>query len=195
MSCFEQGGVKTWKKVHQNTNILPQALYPELPYEVDLCKKSVSKKINILEVIFQIYINIDPIYLWGINSGKAQNEKVFFQKKGSKYKNLEVKCYVLSRVGWKHERTGIKIRAFCFKHFAQSCHMRSTFAERVFQQKSTCWPNMYFFPNGVSGIYYDFGAPGMRGSIRLVFRIPLERELRKAVVKINWNIKKETNKD
>ena len=54
---------------------------------------------KILEVIFQIYINIDPIYLRGINSGKALNEKVLFQKKGSKYKNLEVKCYVLSRVG------------------------------------------------------------------------------------------------
>ena len=44
--CFEQGGVKTWKKVRQNTSILPEALSPELPYEVDFFKKSGSKKID-----------------------------------------------------------------------------------------------------------------------------------------------------
>ena len=31
--------------------------------------------------------------------------------------------------------------------------------------------------------YYHFGASGVRGSIRLVFRVPLELELRKVVVK------------
>ena len=96
-------------------------------------------------IYIYIYINIYPIYLWGINSGKAPNEKVLFQKKGSKYKNLEVKCYVLSRVGWKHERTGIKIRAFCLKHFAQSCHMRSIFAKRVVPRKSTFFSEKHFF--------------------------------------------------
>ena len=35
----------------------------------------------------------------------------------------------------------------------------------------------------VIGFYYDSGASGVRGSIRLVFRVPLERELRKVVVK------------
>ena len=88
-------------------------------------------------VYIYIYIYIYPIYLWGINSGKAPNEKVLFQKKGSKYKHLEVKCYVLSRVGWKPERKYIKIRAFCLKHFPQSCHMRSIFAKRVVPRKST----------------------------------------------------------
>ena len=31
--------------------------------------------------------------------------------------------------------------------------------------------------------YYDFGAFGVCGSIRLVFRVPLEPELRKVVLK------------
>ena len=31
--------------------------------------------------------------------------------------------------------------------------------------------------------HYDSGASGVRGSIRLVFRVPLEPELRKVVVK------------
>ena len=34
----------------------------------------------------------------------------------------------------------------------------------------------------VIGFHYDFGASGVRGSIRLVFRVPLERELRSVVV-------------
>ena len=99
-----------------------------------LCHEHIFK---VLEVILQIYIHIYPIYLWGIKSRKAPNEKMLFQKKASKYNNLEVKCYVLSRVGWKHERTGIKIRAFCLKHFAQSYHMRSFFAKTHVRQKST----------------------------------------------------------
>ena len=35
----------------------------------------------------------------------------------------------------------------------------------------------------VREFYYDFGASGVRRSIRLVFRVPLEPELRKVVVK------------
>ena len=34
----------------------------------------------------------------------------------------------------------------------------------------------------VIGFHYGFGASGVRGSIRLVFRVPLEPELRKVVV-------------
>ena len=37
----------------------------------------------------------------------------------------------------------------------------------------------------VIGFHYDFGASGVRGSIRLVFRVPLERELRKVVIQKN----------
>ena len=39
-----------------------------------------------------------------------------------------------------------------------------------------------FGKRAVIGFYYDSGASGVRGSIRLVFRVPLERELRKVVV-------------
>ena len=42
-----QVGVKTLKREDQNTSILPQTLWPEVPYEVDFCKKSVSTKIVI----------------------------------------------------------------------------------------------------------------------------------------------------
>ena len=42
----------------------------------------------------------------------------------------------------------------------------------------------------VIGFHYDFGASGVRGSIRLVFRVPLERELRKVVVGKNQISKK-----
>ena len=34
----------------------------------------------------------------------------------------------------------------------------------------------------VIGFYYDFGASGMRGSIRLVFRVPTASVIRKVVV-------------
>ena len=37
----------------------------------------------------------------------------------------------------------------------------------------------------VIGFHYDFGVSGVRASIRLVFRVPLERELRKVVVNKN----------
>ena len=111
-----------------------------------------------LEVIFQIYINIDPIYLWGINSGKALNEKVLFQKKGSKYQNLEVKCYVSSRVGWKPERKYIKIRTFCLKHFPQSCHMRSIFAKRVVPRKSAFLSKNNFFQTSPRSVWEWSGA-------------------------------------
>ena len=37
------------------------------------------------------------------------------------------------------------------------------------------WPLLEF--------HYEIGASGVRGSIRLVFRVPLEPELRKVVVK------------
>ena len=39
-----------------------------------------------------------------------------------------------------------------------------------------------FGKRAVLEFYYEIGASGMRGSIRLVFRIPLEPELRKVVV-------------
>ena len=39
--------------------------------------KSFLKK----NIYIYIYINIYPIYITGINSGKAPNEKVLFQKK------------------------------------------------------------------------------------------------------------------
>ena len=113
-----------------------------------------------------IYINIDPIYLWGINSGKALNEKVLFQKKGSKYQNLEVKCYVLSRVGWKPERKYVKIRAFCLKHFAQSCHMRSIFAKRVVPRKSAFLAKNNFFQKSPRSVWeWSGGIPDLSGPI------------------------------
>ena len=48
----------------------------------------------------------------------------------------------------------------------------------------------------VIGFHYDSGASGVRGSIRLVFRVPLERELRKVVVgqiQISKSRRKSTN--
>ena len=39
----------------------------------------------------------------------------------------------------------------------------------------------------VIGFHYDFGASEVRGSIRLVFRVPLERESRQVVVKKKSN--------
>ena len=49
-----------------------------------------------------------------------------------------------------------------------------------------------FGKRAIIGFHYDFGASGVRGSIRLVFRVPLERELRKVVVTKTSNITKES---
>ena len=43
------------------------------------------------------------------------------------------------------------------------------------------------------GFHYKRGASGVRGSIRLVFRVPLERELRKVVVQQIEMLKKSRN--
>ena len=128
-----------------------------------LCHEHIFK---VLEVILQIYIHIYPIYLWGIKSRKAPNEKMLFQKKASKYNNLEVKCYVLSRVGWKHERKYIKIRAFCLKHFLQSCHMRSIFAKRVVPRKSAFSAKNMFFQKSPRSVWeWSGGIPDLPGPI------------------------------
>ena len=42
--------------------------------------------------------------------------------------------------------------------------------------------------------HYGIGSSGVRGSIRLVFRVPLERELRKVVVQKNQISKKSRKK-
>ena len=72
------------------------------------------------------YIYIHPIYLWEINSGKAPYEKVSFLKNGSNYQTSwsTLLCF---------EQGGVK--PFCLKHFPQSCHMKSIFAKRHFQQE------------------------------------------------------------
>ena len=56
--------------------------------------------------------------------------------------------------------------------------------------ESTFWTKNDLFPNGVSGFYYDFGASGMCGSIRLVFRVPTASVIRKVVVGKNQISKK-----
>ena len=56
--CVEQGGVNTWKKDRQNTSILPQALHPELPCEVDFCKQISSTKSFLVKKTIYIYIYI-----------------------------------------------------------------------------------------------------------------------------------------
>ena len=43
----------------------------------------------------------------------------------------------------------------------------------------------------IISFYYDFGASGVRGSIRLVFRVPLEPEFREVIVKQS-NMNKES---
>ena len=112
------------------------------------------------------YGYIGPIYLWGINSGKAPNGKVFFQKKASKYQHIEVKCYVLSRVRWKHERNGIKIRAFCLKHFAQSCHMRSIVFKKSGSKKIGIFNETSFPQKSPRSVWeWSGGIPDLSGPI------------------------------
>ena len=117
-------------------------------------------------------------------------KSVFLRKKASKYKNLEVKCYVLSRVGWKHERTGINIRAFCLKHFPKSCHMRSIFAKRHVQRKSTIWAENNFSQKSPRSVWEcSGGIPDLSGPICKPF--PLKSILKKShfswkLLKINY---------
>ena len=81
-------------------------------------------------------------------------------------KNLDVKCYILGRVGWTHERTMIKIGAFCLKHFGQSCHMRLTFAKRVCHQKSTFRPKHDFSRKWPRSVWeWSGGIPDLLGPI------------------------------
>ena len=51
---------------------------------------------------------------------------------------------------------------------------------RLFRPKGK---SQLFAKWAIISFYYDFGASGVRGSIRLVFRVALELELRKVVVK------------
>ena len=47
MQYCGQVGVNIWKKEDQNTSILPHTVWPELPYDDDFCKNSLSTKIDI----------------------------------------------------------------------------------------------------------------------------------------------------